>query len=156
MQLLPGPGPSSSPLYTLNSFLAGSLFLPAMLDTNTLNSYLDPLANPVTLYSCPLMLFLEFQCTNLPSELALLYSISYFRLGSPPSRGGRVHLSVKLVVLSHVTVLVMLNGPLGGPVWKSKTENTHYTISKPRFRVSCFPAFGAGCMSRFAYSVSCE
>ena len=120
-----GPGPSSSPLVTLNSLLAGSLFLPAMLNTNTLNWYLDPLSSPVTLYSCPVILFLEFQCTNLPSELALLYSMSYFSSGSPPSWGGRVHFNVKLVSFNSVTVLVMLNGPLGGPVFRTKFR-TYY------------------------------
>ena len=120
LPLLPGPGPSSSPMITLNSLLAGSLFLPATFDTNTLNSYLDPLSSPVTLYSCPVILFLEFQCTNLPSELGLLYSISYLSWGSPPSWGGRVHFSMKLVAFSNVIVLVMLNGPLGGPVFERK------------------------------------
>lgn len=119
---LPGSGPSPTPLHTLNSFLAGSLFLPAMLDTKTLNSYLDPPCSPVMLYSCPLIPFREFQRTNLPSALALLNSMSYMRLGSPPSRGGRVHFSMKLVVFSHVTVLVMLNSPLGGPGLKSKEK----------------------------------
>ena len=46
-----GVGVTSSPLYTLNSFTAGSLFLPATLDTKTRNSYLEPLSRPVTLYS---------------------------------------------------------------------------------------------------------
>jgi len=147
LQLLPGPGPSSSPTITLNSLLAGSLFLPAMFDTNTLNSYLDPHSSPVTLYSCPVILFLEFQCTNLPSELGLLYSISYFSSGSPPSWGGRVHFRMKLVAFSNETVLVMLNGPLGGPVFERKFRTFLLWIVLLRFVVRVDALWSLWCLT---------
>ena len=103
-----GVGVTSTPLYTLNSFTAGSLFLPATLDTKTRNSYLEPLSRPVTLYSWVRIFLREFQCTYFPSAVSLLYSTIYRRSGSPPSFGGRVHFSVKLVLFNHVTLFVMV------------------------------------------------
>lgn len=127
-----GAGVTPIPLYTLNSFLAGSLFLPAMLETKILNSYLDPPSSPVTLYSWASIFFLVLQCTYFPSGVSLLYSTSYLSSGSPPSWGGRVHLSVKLELFNHVAVLVISYGPLGGPSHekKRKAQKTEQNLQR--------------------------